>query len=1009
MAKGSPNLGDKREVGTTDLTVREFVSGQKLFRRYTLVRVLGRGGMGIVWLARDGDLERDVALKFLPEMFVHDPAVLADLKRETRRSLELTHPHIVRIHDFVQDSDSACISMEYVDGDTLSGLRAAKPSKVFEAPELEVWLKQWCDAMDYAHRYARVVHCDLKPANLMVNSKGTLKITDFGIARSLSDSATRLTVSRSHTGTLVYMSPQQLNGERPSHLDDIYSIGATLYELLTGKPPFYHGQIDRQIRERIPLPMALRRQELEVESAFVIPKIWEDTVAACLAKSPSQRPQSAGELAERLMLTRAIQDRPATKVTEQPIIKGPKKRRIKNGFRSIIKIFLSVFNIFQRGCASVKAIAIKQRNILQNALASIKAAAARNRRNPFLYCIISVAALIILLLSLYFGSPRSREWLLRPVLFRGEMDDTARFQEMLKKWAESSPVPSATAARYPSPSPSKIPSVQQTTLPAGKIPYSTEDVDHLIDYVHELHNSGNATLTLRLLESRGASDDLTSAGVLAEMALLYETEHDLDRTEQMWSKVLQLGPSSGALYELAVRKKKELPPELRPDRGLEPSKEPSENTAPSTSSAETPVLSASPEIATTGAAPEHAPLVKNGRPWQAWIEDFVKQFVEANSSPDVDREVLFYAPNAQIFEEGPKTPDSIRHDIETYKTTWPVRSSSISGAVQVTEKVPNQEYIASFKQDYYVENPARGEWVKGTVAVDLSIIVVDGLPKISSIKQNVLSREKGTGKPPALNNVTAQPSATQAAPSSPSPRNNRTWQAWIGEFVRQYESSSEQGVNSQLALYASVVRYFGDEQRDHTYIRTDVEKYRERWPVRRGSIEGDIDLQEKIPDKEYAASYKLNFYAESAPRAVWTKGQFAIDLDITVVDGVPNISGIKEKTSRQERGSLKAVAPNAASPSKPVARVEASGGTNLNSLVFAPQPIYPSEARQKRVAGSGQFRIGFDREGKATTVEVVKSTGHQMLDTNTINTLKRWRARPGMPSTMVVPITYTKP
>src|SRR5262249_32710993 len=108
MAKRSPNQRDQSAPGTLEVTVREFLPGQKVFQRYSLVRVLGRGGMGIVWLARDEELERDVALKFLPEMIVHDPAILADLKRETRRSLELTHPHIVRIHDFVQDANSAC-------------------------------------------------------------------------------------------------------------------------------------------------------------------------------------------------------------------------------------------------------------------------------------------------------------------------------------------------------------------------------------------------------------------------------------------------------------------------------------------------------------------------------------------------------------------------------------------------------------------------------------------------------------------------------------------------------------------------------------------------------------------------------------------------------------------------------------------------------------------------------------------------------------------------------------
>src|SRR5438128_10448312 len=108
----------------SDATTRELVAGQRIFSRYTLKRTLRRGGMGIVWLARDEELEREVALKFLPDLIIHDRAVLNELKRETRRSLELTHKNIVRIHDFVHDERSACISMEYIDGETLSNLRA---------------------------------------------------------------------------------------------------------------------------------------------------------------------------------------------------------------------------------------------------------------------------------------------------------------------------------------------------------------------------------------------------------------------------------------------------------------------------------------------------------------------------------------------------------------------------------------------------------------------------------------------------------------------------------------------------------------------------------------------------------------------------------------------------------------------------------------------------------------------------------------------------------------------
>jgi serine/threonine protein kinase len=285
--------------GEVDATIRDFSGGQKVFNRYTLIKTLGRGGMGVVWLARDEELERNVALKFLPELIVHDRAVLGDMKRETRRSLDLTHKNIVRIYDFVHSDQSGCISMEYIDGDTLSNLRADKPHKVFEPHELADWTSQLCDALDYAHNHAKIIHRDLKPANLMVNQRGDLKVSDFGISRSLSDSVSMLTMEQGRSGTLVFMSPQQLDGERGSHLDDIYSFGATMYELITSKPPFSSGNIDRQIREKIPPTMAMRRKDLEIEGEMM-DETWERVIAACLAKDPARRPQSFAEIAQRL-------------------------------------------------------------------------------------------------------------------------------------------------------------------------------------------------------------------------------------------------------------------------------------------------------------------------------------------------------------------------------------------------------------------------------------------------------------------------------------------------------------------------------------------------------------------------------------------------------------------------------------------------------------------------------------------------------------------------------------
>ncbi len=292
-----PEGEEEAEFG---MTVRGVVGGSQLFKRFTLQKVLGRGGMGIVWLAHDDRLERLVALKLVPDTVSFDASAHEDLKRETRKSLMLTHPNIVRIFDFVEDEHSAAISMEYVDGATLSRLRVQKPSKCFEVGELAPWIGPLCDALAYAHDSARVIHRDLKPANLMVNSRSELKIADFGIACSIRDSMSRVS-GRSSSGTLHYMSPQQMLGEDPSSSDDIYALGAALYELLSSKPPFYGGDVGLQVREVVPPLIAQRREKFEI-AGETIPKYWEETIAACLAKKPEHRPKTAAEVARRLRL-----------------------------------------------------------------------------------------------------------------------------------------------------------------------------------------------------------------------------------------------------------------------------------------------------------------------------------------------------------------------------------------------------------------------------------------------------------------------------------------------------------------------------------------------------------------------------------------------------------------------------------------------------------------------------------------------------------------------------------
>src|SRR5687768_8078863 len=141
--------------------------------RFTLLRLLGRGGMGVVWLSRDEQLGEDVALKFLPPEIRHDAVALDDLRRETSRSRKLTHPHIIRIHDLYKAEREAFISMEYVEGRNLTERRLDQPERVLTWSFIEPLVKQLCDALHYAHG-ENIVHRDLKPANMMLDGRGRL-------------------------------------------------------------------------------------------------------------------------------------------------------------------------------------------------------------------------------------------------------------------------------------------------------------------------------------------------------------------------------------------------------------------------------------------------------------------------------------------------------------------------------------------------------------------------------------------------------------------------------------------------------------------------------------------------------------------------------------------------------------------------------------------------------------------------------------------------------------------
>ena len=265
--------------------------------RYILKRPLGRGAMGSVWLAWDVKLAQDLALKILPEALLRNPNALERLKSETERKARLVHPNIVRLYDFVHDQRLAAISMEYVEGWSLAALRVDKPQHRYRLEEITPWVRELCAALTYAHDQCGILHLDLRPVNLLLNSREQLKVTDFGLARSLHGIATGAELTAGLT-TLGFLSPQQVLGEKPTLWDDVYGLGATLYDLLTGTPPFYKGQVLAQVCELTPPTLSERLEELGIEDA--IPAVVEDAVAQCLEKSPAKRPQTIKAVLELL-------------------------------------------------------------------------------------------------------------------------------------------------------------------------------------------------------------------------------------------------------------------------------------------------------------------------------------------------------------------------------------------------------------------------------------------------------------------------------------------------------------------------------------------------------------------------------------------------------------------------------------------------------------------------------------------------------------------------------------
>ncbi|HEV2319606.1 MAG TPA: protein kinase [Verrucomicrobiae bacterium] len=263
--------------------------------RYLLKRLIGRGEVSELWLARDIKNVRDVALRFLPKSFLQDANLLESVRQEIRRETLLKHPHIVSIHELALDHASAAIAMEFVDGWSLATLKVDKPDRRHRLEEIEPWIRDVCDALAYAHNEFGIIHGDLKPSNLLLSGRDGIKVSDFGFAAHIRNEGSKRGIIKSGYAGIGFLSPQQVMGETAVKADDIYSLGATIFDLITGTAPFYKGEVVAQICSLTPPQMAKRLSELGVECE-PIPAVWEVAVAACLAKNPSDRPRSVQEL-----------------------------------------------------------------------------------------------------------------------------------------------------------------------------------------------------------------------------------------------------------------------------------------------------------------------------------------------------------------------------------------------------------------------------------------------------------------------------------------------------------------------------------------------------------------------------------------------------------------------------------------------------------------------------------------------------------------------------------------
>ena len=311
---GAPWQGG--ETSEQDAMLAALAEGQRHFGRFVLQRLLGTSAQGAVWLARDEAEERSAALKFLPDALARDSQIRAELQRLIEKIRPLNNEVLPTRRELHGDGPRVAISGEVVEGSALGALREVRLNGCLDAAELLAWLEPFAAALNAAHETAQGAHGALHPWHLVLTSDGKVKGLDFAIADALARGGERQGVKggRRASRSWLYASPQVRTGAAPTPLDDVYSLAATIYDLLAGGPPFSAEQLDAKDAPAAPMLIRERRAAQDCWGAKV-PVVWEETIAACLALEPSVRPQNIGTLFDRLKLGLAPVEEPVPSVT----------------------------------------------------------------------------------------------------------------------------------------------------------------------------------------------------------------------------------------------------------------------------------------------------------------------------------------------------------------------------------------------------------------------------------------------------------------------------------------------------------------------------------------------------------------------------------------------------------------------------------------------------------------------------------------------------------------------